>query len=487
MAALAVLCFCLTAQADGPVVTTDKPDYAPGETAYFTASGFQPLELVDFSVAVADDSGLWVPDIAWADISANSTGGANVDYVVPQTWAGKSLQLTVMGLTSGLMAQTTFTDAGPQPVHNVNFSTSGLPNGTAISPGISGNKINPPGNSAAYGPDSFTTPASSSPDEGTKPSTNLTFTGFPVTVAGVGEHWTLTSFTLGASGTQNGTLHDLDVSTGSGQYTTGADNSGAGKVKSTIVGNYTHFTDVVNNPPAITCLNPTAELGQKAGCLVNGTLQADFAVSYAAVPGSGNSKIVQATFTTPGGPVTVNVANVTDADAGDTISVSVANGTNPVTISGPGSGSASFSVEITANDGHAPDVKSTCSGTANAQIVYTFNGFFQPLDNNATTKVKKGSTVPVKFQVSDACGNQITTGNFSIDVSYLSGVVPAGDPEVTDAGASNDNGDFFRYDPTGQQWIYNLQTKVGYVVSDTYQISADLGDGVDHTASISIK
>src|SRR5215469_15463178 len=110
MAAFAALCFSLTAQAQGPVVVSDKDDYSPGETALFQTIGFQPGELLDFSVAVGGDDGTWVPDIAWTDIPADNSGGAEVDYVVPESWANKTLQLTVMGLTTGLTATTTFTD-----------------------------------------------------------------------------------------------------------------------------------------------------------------------------------------------------------------------------------------------------------------------------------------------------------------------------------------------------------------------------------------
>ena len=69
------------------------------------------------------------PDIAWADVLAGASGGAEVDYVVPATWLNKTLQLTVMGLTSGLIAQTTFTDASAA---NVNFASTGLPAGTSV-------------------------------------------------------------------------------------------------------------------------------------------------------------------------------------------------------------------------------------------------------------------------------------------------------------------------------------------------------------------
>ena len=83
MAAFAALCFSLTAQAQGPVVVSDKDDYSPGEIALFSTTGFVPGELLDFSVAVGGDDGTWVPDIAWTDIPADNSGNAEVDYVVP--------------------------------------------------------------------------------------------------------------------------------------------------------------------------------------------------------------------------------------------------------------------------------------------------------------------------------------------------------------------------------------------------------------------
>jgi hypothetical protein len=43
MAAFAALCFSFTAKAQGPVVISDKDDYAPGETALFQAAGFHPV------------------------------------------------------------------------------------------------------------------------------------------------------------------------------------------------------------------------------------------------------------------------------------------------------------------------------------------------------------------------------------------------------------------------------------------------------------
>jgi hypothetical protein len=461
MAAFAALCFSLTAQAQGPMVVSDKDDYGPGETALFSASGFLPNELLDFSIAVSDDNGGWIPDIAWADIPADASGSAEVEYVVPEAWLDKTLQLTVMGLESGLMATTTFTDA----TSNAAFATSGLPPSTSVSVMWSGFN---PGGMAVSGTTVFSSPGPSAAT-GFSGGTALTFT-FPASIIVGSDTYNLT----GTSPVSGFILPD----TGPPTPTT------------TITGTYELETED-NSPPEIECLDPTAELGAKVGCLVDGMLQADFAVSYNVVDGMGNSKIVQATFTTPGGDVTVDVANVTDADAGDTITVTTDPTSDTVTIVGPGSGSASFSVHIEASDGVNPTVETNpdCGGTANAQVTYDFHGFYPPLNNNMTTKVKRGSAVPVKFQLFDCSGTPISTGDHTISVMWSAGVTPEGPAEVDDAGASNGDAEpwLFRWDPTGMQWIFNLKTNTSYAVGATYKITATLDDETTHDVYISIK
>ena len=91
-----------------PTVMTDKQDYVPGETVLITGSGWEPgetvaLELVETPLihpaemlyAIADDAG-------------NIT---NAEYVIQDHDLGQSFTLTATGLSSGLTAQTTFTDA----------------------------------------------------------------------------------------------------------------------------------------------------------------------------------------------------------------------------------------------------------------------------------------------------------------------------------------------------------------------------------------
>jgi hypothetical protein len=490
MAALAALCFSLTAQAQGPVVVSDKDDYAPGETAMFSAAGFEPNELLDFSVAIQDENGGWLPDIAWADVPADASGGAEVDYIVPQTWADKTLQLTVMGLTSSLMASTTFTDHGTDPTltySNWSISASGntltISVDIAMSGNITGHAISDvqavvdPGGLAV--PLSLTTliPAGNSHGTGT----------WSGSIDGSCE----TTYTLSK-------LNPVKV-TGSGPNPNHVYNNIAAPAGTTAT---TGACSSTNNPPVITCASPapTPDLGSAVGCLGDGnSFCHDFSVSYGCSPASceGNPVTVQATFTkSDNTTVTVDVATAMDPDAGDTVTVTLGTGTNPVTICGPGSGMTDFSVQFTAhdNDNVYADPAGDCGGTASAQIAYAFNGFFPPLSGQINTKVKRGSGVPVKFQIADCDGTLITPDNFpgdatmypAINVTKLSGITPAG-LDIDDAGFSGDDGYLYRWDPTGMQWIFNLKTNSTYDIGCTYLIWADLGDGVDHNVPIAIK
>jgi hypothetical protein len=483
MAALAVLCTCLTAQAQGPMVVTDKDDYAPGETALFSATGFQPFELLDFSIAVADDNGLWIPDVAWADLPADASGAAEIEYVVPETWLDKTLQLTALGLTSGLMATTTFTDHSPHPVRNVNFATSGL--GVATSITITGSRNTPGGTHlvTAFPAVTFTSPGpsantgSAASDPGTSFTGTWTYSGFPVSVPAVGGTYDLVSVT-----DPDGTFPCSSGSCFPKSFTTPI---GAGT--STVTGTYVFTpTPPANLPPVVTPVNGDVDLGQIVGCLDgNGGFGTSVSVVYSVSQVNANNFNVYATFN--GGNQTL-IATVNDPDGNLQAVNIVANpASDTLTFTGPGTDTQTYSTSVKATDDDNASDTEACGGDATVQVTYNFNGFFSPLSMSATTKVKRGSGVPVKFSITDCIGTPITTGNHTIDVQFVSGVVPAGDPTVDDAGMSGDEGINFRYDPTGMQWIYNLKTNNTYVVGDTYKIIATLDDETTHEALISIK
>jgi hypothetical protein len=115
-----------------PAVTTDKADYAPGETALISASGFTPGATITFQIVddpndPGDDGDVDTYDpIVVADGDDGVLDGAvTTTWLVPTTDDGgnsgpadalnATLLLTATD-SNGLRASTTFTDAGPAPV-----------------------------------------------------------------------------------------------------------------------------------------------------------------------------------------------------------------------------------------------------------------------------------------------------------------------------------------------------------------------------------
>jgi hypothetical protein len=96
----------------GATLTSDKPDYEPGEVAVLTGAGFWPGEVVDVSISVDDpETNTHIGDYAWTDVYADADGGFIVWYTVPEEAAGMTLTATAMGLSSALVATVSFTDS----------------------------------------------------------------------------------------------------------------------------------------------------------------------------------------------------------------------------------------------------------------------------------------------------------------------------------------------------------------------------------------
>lgn len=223
---------------------------------------------------------------------------------------------------------------------------------------------------------------------------------------------------------------------------------------------YVNATLHRNHAPTITASN--LNLGSIVGCLVGDSFQ------------------TTVSFT----PQDFNVST-SDPD-GDPVTVTAS--ASSATLIGPGL--ASCTVTLTATDDPSGRTQGTCapmststSVTVSAQIIYNFQGFLSPLSNSSTTTVRRGSTVPVKFRLFDCAGTEIMTpaggGSHLIEVLYKSGAVPTGDPTITDAGTSNDNGSAFRYG--NGSWIYNLKCQTGFAAGNSYQIRARLNDGTLRT------
>ena len=96
---------------------------------------------------------------------------------------------------------------------------------------------------------------------------------------------------------------------------------------------------------------------------------------------------------------------------------------------------------------------------------------------------KLGSTVPVKFQLAGAsAGVRDLVAHL-----YLLRVGPGATGDTFEATSTSNatTGNLFRYDATSGQYIFNLGTKT--LSPGMYQLRVDLGDGVPHTVSISLR
>src|SRR5215472_69921 len=90
-------------------LTTDKPDYSPGESITFTGTGWQPgetvnIEIYETSVDPFFDEG-GVTAVADADGTIS-----NSDFQCQQSFLGQGFLAHATGASSGVTAEATFTD-----------------------------------------------------------------------------------------------------------------------------------------------------------------------------------------------------------------------------------------------------------------------------------------------------------------------------------------------------------------------------------------
>jgi hypothetical protein len=135
-------------------------------------------------------------------------------------------------------------------------------------------------------------------------------------------------------------------------------------------------------------------------------------------------------------------------------------------------------------DGNACTQTDTCQGGVCQGTNYSWSGVLQPVNADGSSIFKLGSTVPVKFQLTGACSG-ITNDSAHLMLAQFSNDILGTDIEATSTAAA-DTGNTFRYDPSGNLYIFNLATKS--LSKGTWLLRINLGDGVmNRTAEISLK
>ncbi len=121
-------------------------------------------------------------------------------------------------------------------------------------------------------------------------------------------------------------------------------------------------------------------------------------------------------------------------------------------------------------------------------LTITFNGnsgILQPINADESSVIKKGSTVPVKVKVYDA-------GNLSVStpgtITSFAPVASAANTAavVNEVLESTTPDTAFRWDSTGQQWIFNLSTK-SYVIGTKYYFRITFADGTSVSFAFTTK
>ncbi len=111
LSALAFLGSAFATPANAAEVFTDKLDYPPGDNVIITGIDFNTSETVTVRITHLDGGTPATSDYDPWDVIANSFGNFETIWVVPEDAVGETLLVTATGLTSGLIATTTFTDA----------------------------------------------------------------------------------------------------------------------------------------------------------------------------------------------------------------------------------------------------------------------------------------------------------------------------------------------------------------------------------------
>src|SRR5439155_8737544 len=95
----------------GPTVTTDREDYAPYSVVYITGTGFRPSEAVSNRVVQIAGPSAGTAYDPWEFATDTNGNFATFWYIFTEDFIGATFELTTVGLSSGLKAQTRFSDA----------------------------------------------------------------------------------------------------------------------------------------------------------------------------------------------------------------------------------------------------------------------------------------------------------------------------------------------------------------------------------------
>ena len=216
-------------------------------------------------------------------------------------------------------------------------------------------------------------------------------------------------------------------------------------------------------------------------------------VHCAAVDEAGNTsgasfEVVVRDTTAPALPALPDVAAVATSTAGQAVTYTVpaasdvVDGAVPV-LCAPPSG-ATFALGTTEVACAATDsAGNSASGGFRVRVLLHWSNVLQPVNLDGSSIFKLGSTVPLKFRLTDASA-PIADLAARLYVAKVSSGIAGTELEATPTGSA-DSGNTFRYDAAGGQYVFNWGTKG--LTAGTYQLRIDLRDGVTRTVQVSLR
>ena len=129
------------------------------------------------------------------------------------------------------------------------------------------------------------------------------------------------------------------------------------------------------------------------------------------------------------------------------------------------------------------NVGRTASASCTTAVQYMFGGIQQPVNADGSSIFKLGSTVPVKFRLTDGGSASVFGAVATIDVAKIDGIVDGTFVEAVSTAAAT-TGNLFREAGDGQ-YIFNLSTKS--LTKGDWRLKITLDDGTAYTVRISLK
>lgn len=126
------------------------------------------------------------------------------------------------------------------------------------------------------------------------------------------------------------------------------------------------------------------------------------------------------------------------------------------------------------------------AATLEVVVRYSFVGFLSPIRSDGSSVFRSGRTIPIKFQLKAADGTYIGNASATLSIFRVTDQVLGTVEEITpDAPGAANTGNQFSYDPSTQQYFYNLRTT--WYQQGTYILRATVSDGTVHEVFMSIR